>query len=121
MHAHRVSIAAAMAVAVLTAAASVSAQWIHQPTPDIPRHPDGKPNLEGPAPRQPDGKPDLSGLWLTRGIYIGDIAKDLKEPVPFQPWAAELYKHRRDTESKEDPTGWCVPGGVPRSTVGVGT
>src|SRR5439155_1063601 len=68
------------------------------------------------APRTPDGKPDLSGLWLVQGLYIGDIAKDIKEGTPFTPWAAEIYKHRRDTLSKEDPTGWCVVGGVPRST-----
>ena len=26
-----------------------------------------------------------------------------------------MFQHRRDTESKEDPTGDCIPGGVPRS------
>ncbi len=113
MH-HRIATAAALAALMTTA--TVSAQWPSYPTPGIPRTPDGKPNLSAPTPRTADGKPDLSGLWLTRGIYIGDIAKDLKEPVPFRPWAADLYKHRRDTESKEDPTGWCVVGGVPRST-----
>jgi len=96
--------------------ASVSAQWLKYPTPGIPRTPDGKPNLSAPAPKLPDGKLDISGLWLTQGIYIGDIAKDLKEEVPFQPWARDLYKQRRDTLSKDDPTGRCVPGGVPRST-----
>ena len=35
--------------------------------------------------------------------------------VPFQPWAEALYNQRRATLSKDDPTGWCVPGGVPRS------
>ena len=104
MQIHRNRLAMATAVAVLMAAASASAQWKGVRTTG-PRLPDGKLNLDGPAPRTPDGKPDLSGVWLTRGIYIGDIAKDLKEPVPMQPWAAELYKHRRDTESKEDPTG----------------
>jgi hypothetical protein len=60
---------------------------------------------------------DVSGLWLTRGIYIGNIAKDLKPgEVPFQPWAEKLYKERLDNLGKEDPTGRCVPGGVPRST-----
>ncbi len=107
MQTHRNRIAMATAVAVLIAAASASAQWKGVRTTG-PRLADGKLNLDGPMPRTPDGKPDLSGVWLTRGIYIGDIAKDLKEPVPMQPWAAELYKHRRDTESKEDPTGWCV-------------
>jgi hypothetical protein len=56
-------------------------------------------------------------LWVTQGIYIADIAKDLKPgEVPFQPWAEALYKKRRGEESKDDPTGRCIPGGVPRST-----
>ena len=105
-----------MIVAVLMMTASPSAQWLGHPTAGIPRTPDGKPNLSAPAPKTADGKPDISGLWLTRGIYIGDIAKDLKEPPPMQPWAAAVYKQRRDTLSKDDPTGKCVPGGVPRST-----
>jgi len=105
-----------MIVAVLMMTASPSAQWLGHPTPGIPRTPDGKPNLDAPAPRTADGKPDISGLWLTRGIYIGNIAKDLKEEPPMQPWAAALYKQRRDNLSKDDPTGRCVPGGVPRST-----
>jgi hypothetical protein len=103
--------------AVLLMTASASAQWLKYPTPGLPRTPDGKPNLSAPAPKTADGKPDISGLWLTAGIYIGDIAKDLKPgEVPFQPWAQELYNHRRETLSKDDPTGRCIPGGVPRST-----
>ena len=102
---------------VLLAGAAPAAQWPKSPTPGLPRLPDGKPNLTAPAPRTADGKPDLSGIWLTQGIYIGDITRDLKNgEVQFQPWAAELYKHRRDTLSREDPTGKCVVGGVPRST-----
>ena len=103
--------------AVLLMTASASAQWLKYPTPGIPRTADGKPNLSAPAPKTAEGKPDITGLWLTQGIYIGDIAKDLKPgEVPFQPWAEELFKHRRETLSKDDPTGRCIPGGVPRST-----
>ena len=103
--------------AVVMLSAAPSAQWINYPTPGIPRTADGKPNLSAPAPKTADGKPDISGLWLTRGIYIGNIAKDLKPgEVPFQPWAEALYKHRQETQSKDDPTGRCIPGGVPRST-----
>jgi hypothetical protein len=106
-----------VAVLCLAIASPATAQWLRHPTPGIPRTPDGKPNLAAPAPRTADGKPDLSGLWLTNGIYIGDIAKDLKPgDVPYQPWAKELYEHRRATESKDDPTSRCIPGGVPRST-----
>src|SRR5580765_3605757 len=111
MHAYPITIAA-----VLMLTAAPAAQWLKYPTAGIPRTPDGRPNLSAPAPKTADGKPDLSGLWLTQGIYIGDITKDLKEALPFQPWAADLYKHRRENLGKEDPTGRCIVGGVPRST-----
>lgn len=97
---------------------TANAQWFGYKTAGLPRTHDGKVDLAAAAPRTPDGKPDISGLWEPAPAYVGNIAKDLKEgEIEFQPWAAELYKHRRDTESKEDPTGWCVPGGVPRSDV----
>jgi hypothetical protein len=41
----------------------VGAQWPSYPTPGVPRTPDGKPALDGPAPRTPDGKVDFSGIW----------------------------------------------------------
>ena len=111
MHTYRITIAA-----VLMMTASPAAQWLRYPTAGIPRTPDGKPNLAAPAPRTPDGKPDLSGLWQSASVYVGNIAKDLKPgDVPFQPWAEALYTHRRATDSKDDPTASCIPGGVPRA------
>ena len=95
-------------------ATSASAQWLRHPTPGIPRTADGKPDLSAPSPRTSDGKPDITGLWMPRFGYITDIAKDIGQ-VPFRPWAAELYKHRQDTLAKDDPTGRCMVGGVPRS------
>jgi hypothetical protein len=93
-----------------------SGQWLKYKTPGAPRLADGKVDLSAPAPKNALGKPDISGLWEPAGIYVVDIAKDLPpNSVPFRPWAEDLYKHRRETLSKEDPTGWCVPGGVPRS------
>jgi len=106
---------AAVAMTLLAAVAA-PAQWLDYPTPGIPRTPDGKPNLSAPAPKTADGRPILTGLWKPVGGYVGNIAKDLKPgEVPFQPWAEALYKQRQETQSKDDPTGWCVPGGVPRS------
>ena len=97
-------------------ALSVTAQWFNYPTPGMPRTADGKPNLTAPTPKAADGKPDLSGVWMPRGRYIADIGRDLKPgEVPYQPWAEALFKHRQETSSKDDPTGWCIPGGVPRS------
>jgi hypothetical protein len=107
--------------AIITAflfAVAAPAQWLGYPTPDVPRTPDGKPNLSAPAPKTADGKPDLSGVWVTRGGYTVNIARDLKPgEVSFQPWAEALYKHRVDTEGKEDPQAYCVLSGVPREDV----
>src|SRR5579872_4335331 len=40
----------ALAIAIVLAATPLAAQWLHQPTPGIPRTADGKPNLTAPAP-----------------------------------------------------------------------
>ncbi|MBV9768333.1 MAG: hypothetical protein JOZ32_02075 [Bryobacterales bacterium] len=113
----RAAILAGGAMAILCGAPTLaSAQWLSIRSPNIPRLPDGKPNLTAPAPRTPDGKPDLSGIWMPARPYFINIATDLKPgEVPFRPWGEELYKHRRSNESKEDPTGNCIPGGVPRA------
>src|ERR1022692_4538293 len=61
-------------VALLSVFVPLSAQWLHYPTPGIPRTPGGKPNLSAPAPKTPDGKPDLSGIWAaTDGKYFQDL------------------------------------------------
>jgi len=94
-----------------------SAQWINYKTDGIPRTPDGKANMTAPAPKTPDGKPDLSGLWRQpNGVkYTVNIAADLKpDEVPMQPWAAEVYKQRQETLSKDDPVGHCLLPGVPQ-------
>jgi hypothetical protein len=102
--------------AVIMMMAAPAAQWLNHPTPGLPRTPDGKPDLSAPVPRTPDGKPVLAGLWRPSPGMVGDIARNLKpEEVPFQPWAEQLYKHRRATHSKDDPTANCIVGGVPRS------
>ena len=94
----------------------VPAQWLHIQTPGIPRLPDGKADLSAPAPRTADGHADITGIWSPQGAYIMNLAQNMKEEdMPYRPWAKALYRHRRDTESKEDPTGNCIPGGVPRS------
>jgi hypothetical protein len=95
--------------------ATLLMQWRY-PTAGIPRTLNGKVDLSAPVPRTPDGKPVLAGLWRPGAGYIGNIAKDIKpEEFPFQPWAETLYKQRRATDSKDDPTASCIVGGVPRS------
>jgi hypothetical protein len=91
--------------------ATLSAQWLNQLTPGIPRTADGKPNLSAPAPRTADGKPDLGGLWgMDPGGY-GNIAADLK-PEDIQPWADALFKQRAANFGRDNPTQFqCLPQG----------
>lgn len=110
----RISVGLAVA-AVVVMFTSASAQWLNHPTPGLPRLPNGRPDLGAPPPRTVDGRPDVAGLWMPAGGYIRDLTQDLDE-VPMQPWAGALYQQRRETLSKDDPTGLvCAPGGVPRS------
>jgi len=98
-----------LAVVAVTLSAPLAAQWLNQPTPGIPRTPDGKPNLAAPTPRTPDGKPDLSGLWnKISPKYSRNIAADLK-PEDIQPWARALVEQRREDLGKEYMNVQCVP------------
>jgi hypothetical protein len=105
--------AVSFASALSLLAATLSAQWLNQPTAGIPRTPDGKPNLSAPSLKASDGKPELSGLWRL-GVEIGvgaNITTDLP-PDDIQPWAAALSRQRLGEFGKDDPeiTG-CLPGG----------
>jgi len=98
-------------VVVLTIALSepLAAQWLNQPTPGIPRTPDGKPDLTAPAPRTADGKPDLSGLWLRISPkYARNIAADLK-PEEIHPWARALVAERRENLGRDYMNVQCLP------------
>jgi hypothetical protein len=104
-----------------------AAQWLHYPTPGIPRLPDGRPNLDAPAPRTPDDKPDLSGLWEpdTRGgTEVSTFQTDVVFPpewfnigaqltagLPFRPWARDLRIARKANNSKDSPDAKCLPMG----------
>jgi len=105
----RTSTETLLAALVLFLSAPLTAQWLKYPTKGTPRAPDGKPDLTAPTPRRTDGKPDLTGVWMGVTKYMINIAADLKDGVPFQPWAAAEYERRRDTESKDDPSAKCLP------------
>jgi hypothetical protein len=130
-----VALLVAVGLAVVVPAAD--GQWFKYPTPGkVPRTASGAVNMKAPAPRTAEGKPDLSGIWLAANhlpcpplLRDGDdcvektplsawafrIDADLKEPLPFQPWAAAARKQRSDADSADDPHAKCLPSNPPRS------
>jgi hypothetical protein len=117
-------------VATLALSATLDAQWLNHPTRGVPRTPDGRPDLSAPAPRTPDGKPDFSGIWQLEpdapcpavGCQVGyaagrefrDIGAKLPGGLPYQPWAAALVRERTGQDGRDDPVGFCQPGGAVR-------
>jgi hypothetical protein len=73
-----------------------------------------------PTPRLSDGKVDFGGKGVWAPIWVLDWADkkyvEKAVDVPFTPWALDLFKQRRATDSKDDPEGYCLPPGVPRYT-----
>jgi hypothetical protein len=107
---------------------TLSAQWRPFVRADVPRTADGKPDLRAPAPRLANGKPDFSGVWESRvppsgrpGAAlpsIGDappvatffnVAANIKEGLPFTPWAADLRRQRMAANSQDNPDANCLP------------
>jgi len=102
--------------ALVIASSPLTAQWLHFPTPGIPRTSDGKPNLTAPAPRTANGKPDFSGLWEKMSDrFYNNIAADLK-PGEVAPWAEALYQQRKKDFGKDSPEAQCRPLGPAYST-----
>src|SRR5437016_14672426 len=78
----------------LAAVVPLAAQWIHYPTPGIPRMPDGKPNLSAPAPKTRSEERRVGKEWRSTGsTYYFNITADGVE-APLLHSAAALYKQR---------------------------
>ena len=120
--------------------AEAQAQWMHYPTPGIPRDRNGNPKLSAPAPRM-QGKPDLSGLWhveptpfdeMTRlfgnGLdtfsvpgddfadlnkYAFNILADFKrEEAPMTPEGAQILRFHAANPTT-NPRAHCLMAGLP--------
>ena len=98
---------------------TAAAQWLSIPLPGTPRTPDGKANLSATTPRTADGKPDLSGIWRADSQRWNENLAPEGTDAPMLPAAAELYKHRLQTQGWNRPETYCMPHGVPDAmTVG---
>src|SRR5438552_3697705 len=123
---------AASAVMAVALSSVLSAQWPLNSAANVPKGPDGKPNLAAPPPRTAEGRIDFSGIWLSRAqggrgqagqpplpnasdgppvATFRDVAANYKEGLPLQPWAADLIKKRRAENQKDNPDALCLPMG----------
>ena len=103
------AILAIFAVSFAFSATSAAAQWLHYPTPGLPRTSDGRPNLSAPSPRALDGKPDLSGSWLGPAAIRGETLH--VDAADIQPWAMDLQRQRAAEFFKSSPQYQCRPSG----------
>jgi len=116
------------AVVACLLSVAVSAQWAPFVRQEVPKTADGKPDLDAPAPRLANGKPDFSGVWESRVPPSGrpgpalpstgeappvatffNVGANMKEGLPFTPWAADLRKQRMGAFSKDNPDANCLP------------
>ena len=117
----------AVALISIAIALPAGAQWMEYPTANVPRLPNGSPNLQAPTPRTADGKPDFSGIWAPEvnrpcppdGCADMEVPQEflnigwsLKGGAPYQAWAAEARKSRMEQNGKDDPVSRCLPGGI---------
>jgi hypothetical protein len=95
------------------------------------------------VPRTPGGQPDLTGVWqggstqpgaweeANTGLGVGGTGRNPDAPVagssndrpagragaPYQDWAAKKVLEAFERRGIDDPTGRCLPAGVPRSVM----
>jgi len=95
------------------------------------------------VPRTAQGKPDLTGVWqggstlagawdeANAGVGVGGSGRDPSAPVapssndrpagragaPYQDWAAKKVLEAYNRRGVDDPTGRCLPAGIPRSVM----
>jgi hypothetical protein len=98
------SVAAVVAL-LIALAGPCYAQWLNQPTPNIARTADGRPDLTAPPPRTADGHPDLSGNWQGRAIHFAAPEGSLT------PAAQKLLRERKENYFRERPSFQCKPSG----------
>jgi hypothetical protein len=124
----RALLGAALAAAVWTASAAAQAPAAPEASA-VPRTAAGKPDLTGVW----QGGSTLPGRWdeANRGVGVGGSGRDPNAPVvrssndrpagregaPYQDWAAQKVLEAFNRRGIDDPTGLCLPAGIPRSVM----
>src|SRR5262249_43749720 len=114
-----------VAVALST---SLAAQWPPFQSTNVPKGPDGKPNLSAPAPRTADGKVDFSGIWEPIASPVGPAEKSADgvqgatffsasptgkdDGFPLTPAGMAAMKQRQADHFKDNPDANCMPLGI---------
>jgi hypothetical protein len=117
-------------LAAQEAAGHVAGVASGQPAQGSDRGRGGRANrpLSGPTPRLPEnpllgvnsGKPDFGGKGMWQVPHIIDMQRQGRTQeggvveVPFTAEAKKIFDYRIETQSKDDPEGYCLPPGVPR-------
>ena len=99
--------------------------------------------LAAQVPRTADGKPDLTGVWqggstqrgswdeANAGLGVGGSGRNPlapatpssadrpagREGAPYQEWAAQKVLESFNRRGIDDPTGLCLPPGIPRTVM----
>jgi hypothetical protein len=102
-----------------------------------------QPAVNSAVPRMANGKPDLTGVWqggstiagnwdeANGGLGVGGTGRNPNAPVvgssndrpagregaPYQDWAAQKVLEAYNRRGVDDPTGLCLPAGIPRSVM----
>jgi len=134
-------LASTLAVVGAAVLGFAAARWLNPGPTDIRSTPAGQVDMSAAAPRL-NGRPDLSGLWEAErtptaefvrvlGPGLAQIQPDLNEvtkhtinvfwdvkpeDVPLRPEAAALTEARQKS-GKDFQTAYCLPSGIPASTL----
>jgi hypothetical protein len=124
----RAALAAALTAAIWIGAASAQAPATGG-SADVPRTSSGKPDLTGVW----QGGSTQPGAWeeANTGLGVGGSGRNPNAPTvgssndrpagrpgaPYQDWAAKKVLEAFDRRGIDDPTGHCLPAGIPRSVM----